>query len=44
VVVEADQTAPAGRWDLSAWVHYRTAFGDYTHSDGVFLAQPVSVS
>jgi hypothetical protein len=44
VVVESDQTAPSGRWDLSAWVHYRTVSGDYAHSDGVFLAQPVSVS
>jgi hypothetical protein len=44
VVVSADRSAPTGEGQISAWVHYRMTSGGYSHSDGVILAQPVTVS
>jgi hypothetical protein len=44
VVVGADRPAPAGQGQISAWVHYRTTSGGYAHSDGLWLAQPITVT
>jgi hypothetical protein len=44
VVVTADQGAPAGEWELSAWVHNQQSPGALVHSDGLWLAQPITVT
>jgi len=43
VALDAYRPAPAGQWALSAWVHYREGPGAFVHSDGLWLAQPVTV-
>jgi hypothetical protein len=43
VVVVGVNAPPRGRWELSAWVHYRKA-GDFVHGDGLWSTRTLTSS
>jgi hypothetical protein len=44
VVVSAFRAAPPGKWELSAWVHYKNNAGAFVQSDALWLRDAVTIS